>query len=155
MIFWYDRAGRPFGDANCDHEKNPKKWAKMMKEVDKKLTDPKYKIVKQERTWYGAFVSTVWLGLDHSFSLASFGNKPNPHPIIFETMVFGLDGHGDLDMERYETEWEAKLGHKRIFEEWNSFSGLLRAVKSLISNAWYETKWKVRRYVEKKQVRSN
>jgi hypothetical protein len=49
-------------------------------------------------------VSTVWLGLDHSF-----GDGP---PLIFETMVFG----GDYDewCERYATEAAAVTGHARI-----------------------------------------
>lgn len=50
-------------------------------------------------------VSTVWLGLDHSF-----GNGP---PLIFETMVFG-DGSLDLTCHRYATEDEARQGHAEM-----------------------------------------
>ena len=46
-------------------------------------------------------VSTVWLGLDHSYD--------GGPPLIFETMVFG--GGLDLEMERYSTEAEALAGH--------------------------------------------
>jgi hypothetical protein len=48
-------------------------------------------------------VSTVFLGLDHSFG--------GEHPILFETMVF--DGGEDAYQERYETWDEAEKGHAR------------------------------------------
>ncbi len=51
-----------------------------------------------------ADVSTVFLGLDHSF-----GEGP---PLIFETMVFG--GELDQECERYTTETEALFGHDRM-----------------------------------------
>lgn len=50
-------------------------------------------------------VSTVWLGLDHSFL------RSGP-PLIFETMVFG--GVLDDEMDRYSTLEEAQEGHARI-----------------------------------------
>ena len=55
-------------------------------------------------------VSTVLLGLDHSFS-------PWPHkPLIFETMVFAdEDMSGEFGIcDRYSTKAEAQAGHKRI-----------------------------------------
>lgn len=58
----------------------------------------------------GSRVSTVWLGLDHSF-----GAGP---PLIFETMVFGGEDFDDLDMERYATEEEAIEGHKAMVAKW-------------------------------------
>lgn len=53
----------------------------------------------------GVWVSTVWLGLDHSFGTS-------PRPLIFETMCFG----GPLDQEprRYATEAEALAGHAEV-----------------------------------------
>lgn len=52
------------------------------------------------------WVSTVWLGLDHSFA-------PTDAPLIFETMVFEDGGGGmDLDCNRYATESEAITGHQ-------------------------------------------
>ena len=51
-----------------------------------------------------AHVSTVWLGLDHSFGLGP--------PIIFETMVFG--GEYDQYCTRYSTKEQARAGHKRV-----------------------------------------
>jgi hypothetical protein len=51
----------------------------------------------------GARVSTVFLGLDHSF-----GKGP---PLLFETMIFG--GEHNEYQERYSTWEEAEEGHKR------------------------------------------
>jgi hypothetical protein len=48
-------------------------------------------------------VSTVFLGLDHSFS--------GDEAILFETMVFAADHGGQ--MERYSTWDEAEAGHAR------------------------------------------
>jgi len=50
-------------------------------------------------------ISTVFLGLDHSYS-------DDGPPLVFETLVFGglLDG----DMERYSTWGEAEAGHARM-----------------------------------------
>jgi hypothetical protein len=69
--------------------------------------DSGYRVVAQTRL-RGWLVSTVWLGLDHSY-----GQGP---PLIFETMVFLPDGSslGDGDeeyCERYATEAEARDGH--------------------------------------------
>jgi hypothetical protein len=51
-------------------------------------------------------ISTVFLGLDHSF-----GKGP---PLLFETMVFG--GKLSDEMNRYSTWDEAVLGHKAMCE---------------------------------------
>lgn len=74
---------------------------------------------KQEDYWRIAedvigkhWISTVWLGIDHSFE----GKKP----VIFETMVFESgekDNCGnpkDYLTQRYYTEEEAKQGHADI-----------------------------------------
>ncbi len=49
-------------------------------------------------------VSTVFLGLDHSF-----GDGP---PLIFESMIFG--GQHDGEMRRYSTWAEAEQGHAEM-----------------------------------------
>lgn len=52
------------------------------------------------------WISTVWLGLDHSLTLDGL-------PIIFETMVFG----GAMDQEdcwRYSTREQALAGHQEV-----------------------------------------
>lgn len=53
-------------------------------------------------------ISTVWLGLDHNYSM-------HGPPIIFETMIFG----GPLSNEctRYATEEQAQAGHRRTVED--------------------------------------
>lgn len=51
-------------------------------------------------------VSTVFLGLDHSYS----GHTP----LLFETMVFGMD---DEIQERWTTWDEAETGHKAVLEK--------------------------------------
>jgi hypothetical protein len=55
-----------------------------------------------------AHVSTVFLGLDHSF-----GQGP---PLLYETMVFGLpEGHPlDQECDRYSTRQEALAGHEAM-----------------------------------------
>ena len=49
----------------------------------------------------GVSISTVWLGLDHSWD--------DGPPLIFETMIFG--GDHDQDQWRYSTREEAERGH--------------------------------------------
>lgn len=58
------------------------------------------KIVKKDK-FGGVEVSTVFLGMDHSFR----GSKP----ILFETMIFGGDHDGY--QKRYETWDDALKGH--------------------------------------------
>jgi hypothetical protein len=61
----------------------------------------------------GWCVSTVFLGLDHSFT-------GKGHPILFETMVFPPDNvpahlaRFDHYMDRYATWAEAEAGHRAI-----------------------------------------
>lgn len=61
--------------------------------------------------WWGGRVSTIWLGLNHSFSFKG-------PPLIFETMVFPPGSFQDLDMDRYSTEAQAKEGHKAMCKRW-------------------------------------
>ena len=71
--------------------------------------DEKYKIVKQEHV-DGHFVSTVWLGLNHSF----LRDAP---PLIFETMIFTEDERGGEKMWRYSTLEDALAGHDKAVQE--------------------------------------
>jgi len=87
MTLYYDREGRPL---------NTLQWSALFENLD-------YRRVAQTVTQSGARVSTIWLGLDHSF-----GTGP---PVIFETMVFH-DGE-DFAQDRYATEAEARAGHDR------------------------------------------
>ena len=71
------------------------KWAQWFETANR--------IVKQTRSNNGGvMVSTVFLGLDHSF----MGGRP----VLFETMIFGgpLDGY----QKRYYTWAEAEQGHE-------------------------------------------
>lgn len=89
---WYDRQGQPI-DAE---------------QANTLLGDPAYKrvaltdITSASDSAVNYRVSTVWLGVNHSF-----GDEP---PIIFETMVFGPD-NADEYMQRYATEEQARAGH--------------------------------------------
>lgn len=60
----------------------------------------------------GKWISTVWLGINHSY-----GDGP---PLIFETLVFPSDRNmSDLDGQRYSTEAEALDGHAALVEKWS------------------------------------
>lgn len=68
------------------------------------------KIVSKTRLPNGIEVSTVFLGLDHSFN--------GGQPILFETMIFGGDEDGYQD--RYYTWDEAVIGHLETLKKvWN------------------------------------
>lgn len=94
---YFDKNGKPI---------TLERWAKL-------LEDPTYKIIKQEVLPNGMFVSTVWLGLNHSFF-------ENISPLMFETMVFQKKGEWDeKDMQRYATLAKAKKGHKELVKKWS------------------------------------
>lgn len=101
---YYKRNGEPYSGGE-----ETLQWGKDFK--NKKL-----KLVKQELLSNGFYVSTVWLGLDHSF-------HPGQKPLIFETMVFKKikkDKLGeDVDMDRYSTEAEALQGHEEMVKKWS------------------------------------
>jgi hypothetical protein len=94
VSMFYDRQGRPIETAE---------WSR-------KFEDPDYKMVAQH--WVrGWMVSTVWLGIDHSFGMSRA-------PLIFETMIFppGDEAGGgsvwaDEYCDRYPTEAAAHAGH--------------------------------------------
>ena len=69
-------------------------WAKQM--------EGKNRIVEQSQLG-GVKVSTVFLGLDHSFG--------DGQPLLFETMIFR--GEHDQYQDRYSTWDEAVEGHKK------------------------------------------
>lgn len=66
-------------------------------------THTKDRIVRQE-TIDDVSISTVFLGIDHSFGIGD-------EPLIFETMIFG--GEHDNYQERYATREQALAGHER------------------------------------------
>lgn len=71
----------------------------------------KERIVAQEKIG-AAFISTVFLGLDHSYSLKGLRGDPGHVPELFESMIFG----GKLDelCWRYRSYIEAERGHKKL-----------------------------------------
>lgn len=73
-------------------------WAEMFQNADRR-------IVKQEKVG-GLSVSTVFLGIDHSFTWHYEA------PVVFETMIFGLPDDEEYQ-ERYCTWEEAEAGHAR------------------------------------------
>lgn len=89
---FYDRDGSPLDSATANEL----------------LCKPEYKriglteVASSDRSVVHT-VSTVWLGLDHSFGDGA--------PVIFETMVFGEGSWTDQDCQRYSTELEARIGH--------------------------------------------
>lgn len=114
---FYDRQGKPLSTLE---------WA----EVFEKTED---RIIGQKKLWFGRIeVSTVYLGIDHDFGYYP-ATRPNPHPIIFETLVF-VRGRGDGPMVRYSTEDEARRGHKRMIR---MFLNPITVVKTL---------WEARRH---------
>lgn len=101
-VDWYNKTGQAIS----------------LEEAGKLLQDRSYKVIAQTALWNGYWVSTIWLGLDHSW----MGGER----LIFETMVFyrgigwkikgwSLERHHrwmDLWMKRYSTEEEALKGHR-------------------------------------------
>lgn len=98
---WYDREGNPIDTL---------RWGELHEDYD---------YVRVELTEIGPYVvSTVWLGLDHSYM------EGGP-PIIFESLVFTKTAWEDdtprddpnheplmeIDGMRYSTEDEARKGH--------------------------------------------
>lgn len=79
------------------------KWCKLFEDMD-------YKIIKQETLSNGFRVSTVWLGIDHSFG--------SGRPLIFETMVFPTETLEEQDTNRYSTLEEAIKGHEAMTKKW-------------------------------------
>lgn len=60
----------------------------------------------------GKVVSTVFLGIDHNFTKQGI-------PLIFETVVFPNKGNEpELECERYATEEEALIGHKKLVKKY-------------------------------------
>ena len=75
------------------------KWARWIESADRHVRDTFRDDVR---------VSTVFLGLDHSFSASG-------PPVLFETMVF-VNGSSET-CERYSTWAEAEEGHARTVDQ--------------------------------------
>lgn len=81
-------------------ETNPQKWSEFFENPDnRRVAMTKIKDVA---------ISTVFLGLDHSFN-------PGDKPLLFETMVFG--GELNEEQRRCSTWEEAERMHARMVAE--------------------------------------
>lgn len=90
-----------------DKNKNPVaveclQWGKWLEENDRRVRHTELKK-------HNASISTVFLGLDHGFSL-----DKSHVPLIFETMIFWPGQELDQYQERYFTWNEAVVGHRDI-----------------------------------------
>lgn len=113
-MFYYNRDGSVI-------EGGTLAWAKQFEHDDR--------LVAAQSLWFKNIrVSTVWLGMDHDFRWTDI-DTPNPHPIIFESLVF-LRGRGNGEMRRYETEAEALAGHKALVR---AYRNPITAIKELWS----------------------
>jgi hypothetical protein len=104
--FEKDRTPPPLGHGYYAPDGRPismREWAWWMENRTGDNPAPGWKIGNFELDT-GENVSTVWLGLDHSWT--TYGEGP---PVIFETMIFG--GPADQMMWRYSTIEEAREGH--------------------------------------------
>lgn len=97
---YYGLAGEPIG---------LRTWARLYE-------DPHHHIQAQDIVSTDAgkvLVSTIWIGIDHSFRW-----PPGGPPIIFETMTFGKQSEKyDGDQWRYETREQALASHREIADE--------------------------------------
>lgn len=84
------------------------KWAKWFETGNRIVAKDTADIILDGEKVGKVDVSTVFLGLDHSFN-------DNDKPILFETMVFG--GKLDQDMSRCSTWGEAEIMHKLMCEK--------------------------------------
>lgn len=96
-------------------------WARWLSENDKRH------IVRQTKLGNDlALVSTIFLGLDHNH----WGKGP---PILFETMVFGLDAEDCGSMQQRYSSWDdAETGHKMT----------VKKVKAVIAKAVVKSRTK-------------
>ena len=83
-----------------------------LREWSRKRKDNTYCRVAEHTLADGTWISTVWLGVNYRF-------LGDGSPLIFETMVF-RGKESDLDMERYSTQEEAKVGHQRMVRKWSA-----------------------------------
>lgn len=87
---------------NADHTLRPtddlEEWAQAFGVTERR--------VARTEVAPGVVVSTVFLGIDHSFG--------HGLPLVFETMIFG--GKHDEDQWRYSAWEEAEAGHQRAVE---------------------------------------
>lgn len=82
LPMYYDRAGFPI-PADPDTSSDEPGWFMPALQWAKRMEDINYRRVAHDELPDGSWLSTVWLGLDHSHGLGP--------PLIFETMRFAKD----------------------------------------------------------------
>lgn len=87
------------GQGNPVPERDLLTWARWM--------ETQTRILKQTDLGIWGFVSTVFLGLDHSFFF-----ELHAKPILWETMIFG--GPYDMEQYKYSSREEALAGHEEV-----------------------------------------
>ena len=90
------------------------------------------RIVKQETVLGICWVSTAFLGLDHSFS------RTGP-PVLFETMAFWAGEHGE-EQDRCSTWLEAERMHRRMVAKVARPRTVLRYIGRTIREYWKEAR---------------
>ena len=108
MSRYYDMEGNPIEGVLT--------WAQMFESDDRQIG--------RDEPARDILVSTVWLGIDHSFGFSG-------PPLIFETMIFG--GREDQYQVRYSTREEALAGHKHAVRvAWTFRDKVVDALKGFI-----------------------
>ena len=79
------------------------RWARWMETADRRVAED-YLTTTVDGEKISIRISTVFLGLDHSFG--------NGDPLLFETMIFGGPNGGE--QARYHTWAEAEDGHQLL-----------------------------------------
>lgn len=83
-------------DGRLEPEPDANAWAEWFKEANR--------VIERTELGGGRYVSTVFLGVDYNFGFDDCG------PLLFETMIFP-----ECDRwVRYETEKQARAGHKDV-----------------------------------------
>ena len=90
-------------DGNVCEATSLEEWGRFMADRDARLVA----FTPTEEMNGVCYVSTVFLGIDHSFG--------NDTPVLWETLVFG--GPCDGDMERYTSREDALAGHEVMVQK--------------------------------------
>lgn len=98
MSDFYDKQGKPI---------ELMEWGELMQDMEYK------RVGLTEDLKDGVYVSTVWIGMDHSFVKGP--------PLIFESRAFkdvGVESR-ERDLDRYATLAEAEDGHRRMVAKYS------------------------------------
>lgn len=98
---YFDRDGNPLPGTLREQTLE---WARLRSDHDYCVIGHEDVLLPSGRA---VWVSTVWLGLDHSFG---FGP-----PVVFETMIFE-NGMADIYCQRYATATDAEQGHRSLVQ---------------------------------------